>query len=139
MSGVFSNRDSRRRLKVCGTAGSKACVTPKRKGCVTPNRDLCAVLAVTLLFCVPVRAQQTPAAVSASDVKPSQAAPAALTPPAPPSPVDQFRRLLVMPPADQRDFLAKRSPGAQKLILAKIHEYQQLNPELRELRLRVTE
>jgi len=60
--------------------------------------------------------------------------------PAPPKPpVDLFRSLLAMSSVERREFLAKRSPEAQKLILAKIQEYEGLSPDLRELRLRVTE
>jgi hypothetical protein len=67
--------------------------------------------------------------------------PAAQLPQLPPvrSPVDFFRELLTKDPADQRASLTNRPPESQKLILAKIKEYQSLNPEQRELRLRVTE
>jgi hypothetical protein len=44
-----------------------------------------------------------------------------------------------MTPQERRDFLAQRSPESQKLILAKIHEYEGLTLEMRDLRLRVTE
>jgi hypothetical protein len=44
-----------------------------------------------------------------------------------------------MTSVERREFLANRSPESQKLILAKIHEYEGLTPEARELRLRVTE
>jgi hypothetical protein len=53
--------------------------------------------------------------------------------------VDLFRSVLSMTPLEQREFLAQRPPESQKLILAKIHEYEGLTPELRDLRLRVTE
>ncbi len=65
-------------------------------------------------------------------------------PPSPPvvgkiSPVDLFRKLLAMTPAEQKDFLADKSPEHQKRILAKVREYESLKPDQRELRLRVTE
>jgi hypothetical protein len=44
-----------------------------------------------------------------------------------------------MAPAERREFLANRSPEAQKLILAKVKEYEALRPEERDLRLWVTE
>ena len=55
------------------------------------------------------------------------------------SPVELFRKLLAMPPAEQKEFLAARSPDAQRRILAKLREYDSLNPDQRELQLRVTE
>ncbi|HYG36061.1 MAG TPA: DUF3106 domain-containing protein [Clostridia bacterium] len=55
------------------------------------------------------------------------------------SPVDIFRELLAMNPAERKQFLANRPAESQKLILAKIREYETLKPEERELRLRVTE
>lgn len=57
----------------------------------------------------------------------------------PKPPVELFRTLLAMTAQERQEFLAHRSPEAQKLIAAKIREYQELNPEQRELRLRVTE
>jgi hypothetical protein len=67
---------------------------------------------------------------------------AAHTPPPPPAvkaPVELFRSLLDMAPAERREFLANRSPEAQKMILAKVHEYEAFKPEERKLRLHVTE
>jgi hypothetical protein len=55
------------------------------------------------------------------------------------SPVDFFREILHADPADRGVFLTNRPPASQKLILAKVHEYEQLKPEECELRLRVTE
>jgi len=65
---------------------------------------------------------------------------AALTnPPSPRSPVDTFRELLAMTAAERKQFLADRRPETQKQILAKVREYESLNPNQRELRLRITE
>jgi len=78
-----------------------------------------------------------------SMVKVSGAAelPVANPAPMPPlrSPVDFFRDLLAMNPAEWRNFLTNRPPETQKLILAKLHEYASLTPEECKLRLEVTE
>jgi hypothetical protein len=55
------------------------------------------------------------------------------------SPVDFFRRLLAMTPRERNDSLTNRSPEIRGRILAKIHEYQSLGPDERELRLQATE
>lgn len=55
------------------------------------------------------------------------------------SPVQLFRELLALTPAEQREFLADRSPEQQRRILAKLREYESLRPNQRELRLRATE
>lgn len=77
----------------------------------------------------------------AAEAKPAVAEKPGVTPlpPAPKSPVDHFRELLAMSPAERRQSLTNRTPENQKLILAKIREYESLKPEQRELRLRVTE
>ena len=69
----------------------------------------------------------------------------AQTPPAPPatpppqSPVTFFRGLLALTPAERNSALASRSPEARTRILAKVQEYQKLDANERELRLRATE
>jgi len=60
-------------------------------------------------------------------------------PPTLSSPVDFFRQLLAMPPEAQEKALASRSPAARERIAAKLAEYQALDPDERELRLRATE
>ena len=55
------------------------------------------------------------------------------------SPVDFFRQLLAMTPAERADFLTNRPPEIRTRILAKVGEYEALNPNDRELRLRATE
>jgi hypothetical protein len=62
-------------------------------------------------------------------------------PPIPPSqsPISFFRELLAMNAAERRQALTNRPPESQKLILAKVREYESLQPDDRELRLRVTE
>ena len=68
--------------------------------------------------------------------------PANLLPPTLPqakSPVDLFRELLAMKPAEQENFLTNRPPATRARILAKVREYEALDPDERELRLRATE
>lgn len=55
------------------------------------------------------------------------------------SPIDFFRRLLLMPPQERMTALTNRTPQSRALILAKVHEYLALNPDERELRLEATE
>ncbi len=55
------------------------------------------------------------------------------------SPVDFFRELLAMNVEERQQALANRTPEAQRLIAAKLREYQALSPEQRELLLKVTE
>ena len=55
------------------------------------------------------------------------------------SPVDFFRQLLAMTPAERVASLTNRPPEARARILAKVREYQALGPDERELRLRATE
>jgi hypothetical protein len=55
------------------------------------------------------------------------------------SPVDFFRELLAMEPAERKQSLSNRPPEIQKKILTKVREYGSLKPDERELRLRATE
>jgi hypothetical protein len=55
------------------------------------------------------------------------------------SPVDTFRELLAMNPAERKHFLAGRLPETQRQILAKVREYESFGPNQRELRLKATE
>lgn len=55
------------------------------------------------------------------------------------SPVNLFRQLLAMRPAEREFFLTNRPPEIRKRILAKVDEYEALDPDTRELRLRATE
>jgi hypothetical protein len=68
-------------------------------------------------------------------------APANLIPPIPTahSPVDFFRDLLAMTPRDCENFLTNKPPETRGRILAKVREYQALDPNEREVRLRATE
>jgi hypothetical protein len=55
------------------------------------------------------------------------------------SPVAYFRNLLSLSPKERADFLANRPPEIRARILAKVSEYEALDPDERELRLRATE
>jgi hypothetical protein len=66
-------------------------------------------------------------------------APVAIIPPTPQSPVSFFRQLLAMTPRDRENFLTNKPPEIRARIFAKIQEYQALDPNERELRLRATE
>ena len=55
------------------------------------------------------------------------------------SPVDLFRELLAMTPAERENYLTNRPPEIRARILAKVREYEALDPNERELRLRATE
>jgi len=55
------------------------------------------------------------------------------------SPVELFRQLLAMSPDERENFLTNRPSEIRARILAKVGEYEALNPDDRELRLRATE
>lgn len=64
-----------------------------------------------------------------------------ITPPPPvlKSPMESFRKLLAMPTAERRQFLASRSTNVQGRLIQKLREYQSLTQEERDLRLTATE
>src|SRR5476651_1377510 len=51
----------------------------------------------------------------------------------------QLRQLLAMPADERENFLTNRPPEMRERILAKVAEYEVLDPDERELRLRATE
>lgn len=55
------------------------------------------------------------------------------------SPVDLFRKLLALTPEERETFLTNRPPEIRQRILIKVGEYEALDPDQRELRLRATE
>jgi len=67
--------------------------------------------------------------------------PTNLMPPLPQggSPVDFFRQLLAISAHDRKDFLTNKPPAFRARLLVKVHEYEALGPDERELRLRATE
>ena len=67
------------------------------------------------------------------------AAPSPATPPLPPSPVEQFRMLLEMSPAEQDAAVADRPDANRAVIKAKLSEYAAMSPSEREARLGATE
>ena len=60
-------------------------------------------------------------------------------PPLEKSPVDSFRQLLAMTPDEREACLTNRPPEIRIRIIDKISEYEALNPNERELRLRATD
>jgi hypothetical protein len=87
------------------------------------------------LLAPPARAADESAPQSSPEVEAGK--PAALRPAL--SPVESFRKLLGMSPAERDRFLARYPAATRERILAKLQDYQILPPELRELRLQVTE
>jgi hypothetical protein len=80
-------------------------------------------------------ATRSPTATEADQPKP----PALPALPVLKSPVDSFRELLAMTPAEREHFLANRPPESRKRILEKVREYEALKPDERALSLRMTE
>lgn len=100
---------------------------------------LCLAAGLVLARCLP-----QPLAAQTPPVPTVPTAPAALVPPLPPttsarSPVTLFRDLLSLNPVERRRALTNRPPEIQKRILARLREYDTLQPHERELRLRATE
>src|SRR5436190_1673905 len=66
--------------------------------------------------------------------------PAAVTAPGsplmPPNPVDTFRKVLAMAPAERERFLLALTPEKRQIVMLKLDEYQGLSAEQREERLR---
>lgn len=102
--------------------------------------SLAAVSGVSQLACTPLHAQPL-------TNSPARHVSAVATPLAPPaiesrlakSPVAFFRELLAMNLAERQKALADRAPENRKQILAKVREYESLKPNVREMRLQVTE
>jgi Protein of unknown function (DUF3106) len=109
---------------------------------------LAALLGAGRLACA---ATPDPGAVSRPVSEPANSASARLRMPRPPeppdtappvprlSPVQFFRELLAMSPAEIKLALSNRTPTSRQLILAKLHEYAAMDPDRRALRLQVTE
>jgi flagellar motor switch protein FliG len=62
-----------------------------------------------------------------------------LTPPMPPSPVDNFRDWLKLTPAQREPLLAQLPAADRKALEAKLANYDSLSPDARDLRLRETQ
>ena len=80
-----------------------------------------------------------PSAIRAQNPALPPNASARLMPPAPKAPVEYFRELLAMNPADLENALAAKPGDHQTVLRQKLAEYQALKPEERELRLRLLE
>jgi Protein of unknown function (DUF3106) len=98
------------------------------------TRFLPLALAVAVGVAGSLRAQPAP-----PSAHPASAA--AYLPPLPhlSSPVAQFRELLALSPAARESRLTNRPPEIRRRILAKLQEYDAMNPDDRELRLRNTQ
>lgn len=95
-----------------------------------------ASVAVALTFGFHLSAEVS----EAGPKSPRDSFPAGVPPiPQPKSPVETFRELLAMSPAEQQRFLSSRPIQNQNRLRIKIREYQQLSPNVRELRLLETE
>jgi hypothetical protein len=84
------------------------------------------------------------APANSTNARPFVPGPPALPKPVPPlpqvrSPVSFFRELLAMNATERKQALTNRPSEIQKQILADVREYESLQPDDRELRLRVTE
>ena len=95
------------------------------------NRLRQVIFCVAVLTAAPgIQAQSPPKAIIPTPVTTTSL----LVPP-----VKFFRQLLSASPAERISALTNRPPEARARILAKVHEYEALDPDERELRLRATE
>jgi hypothetical protein len=60
-------------------------------------------------------------------------------PPLPQDQVNSFRKLLNLPPGEREQALSNRAPEQKRELLAKLREYSALQPDERELRLRLVQ
>jgi hypothetical protein len=103
-------------------------------------RHILTLLALSF-FCDAAKvANAQPAFPSPTPASPAQALATPKFPPLPPrSPVDMFRELLAQTPGEWNNDLTNRPPEIRKRIVAKLQEYQTMNPQEREMRLRMTQ
>jgi hypothetical protein len=104
------------------------------------QRQILAGLAILSVMVWKVMSQSLPSASPDQPTTPHNqpaVSPEAIVPP--PSPVAYFRTLLAMTPKQREDCLTNHPPQTRERILAKVHEYEALSPDDRELRLRATE
>lgn len=113
-----------------------------------PQRDIfrvAALLGASHLLAASLLAQAATNHPASAPANATPARPLESMPPAPPKPVlplppiSFFRELLAMNAAERKQALTNRPPASQKQILAKVREYESLQADERELRLRVTE
>ena len=95
------------------------------------------------IFCLTIALSAFVARAQDSNLAPKEILPISPNliplPPAPQSPVTFFRNLLAMTPKARADFLTNRPSAIRARILVKLHEYESLSPDERELRLQATE
>jgi hypothetical protein len=106
---------------------------------------VCLGVGCLLLASLPAKAATNPSAslppslaTAGSDQSP-ESLKSPPSPPVPQPPISFFRDLLAMSPAERDRALTNRPPQIRRMILAKVQEYESLDPAERELRLRVTE
>jgi hypothetical protein len=99
---------------------------------IRPRQSILCLAAVTVVFAA--CSQNMPPAGRIPVVSQTLAPPPTVS-----SPVAYFRTLLAMTSKERNDFLKNRSPEVRTRILIKVHEYEELGPDERELRLRATE
>jgi hypothetical protein len=93
-------------------------------------------------FALAADSPKPPAAVPGTNALPTPASIAQIMPHTSPlasSPVALFRQLLNMSPVERESFLTNRPPATRRALADKIKEYQAMDPDARELRLRATE
>lgn len=102
-----------------------------------------SLLAGAALGLVPSLLAQTATNPPAAEVQPriNRVAPPPIPLAFPPgkSPIEFFRELLALSPAERIQALTNRPVPSRKLILAKVREYEAFKPNQRELRLKATE
>jgi hypothetical protein len=98
-----------------------------------------AILAAVLTLSQALFAQAPATQAKQPGTRTANPVPEPEPPLAPKSPIEFFRELLAMDVGERHNALADRSPENRKLILAKVRQYESLNADQRELRLRVTE
>src|SRR5690348_289355 len=99
----------------------------KLTGCVA-----CGFALVQFIGIFHAKAQTNSAAQLKSSVAPPPL-------PVPKPPIQYFRELLALPSHDRDRLLAEKTPEQRKVLLEKIHEYESMDPDRRELTLKVTE
>ena len=109
-------------------------MNPLRQGCWIWGLCAAGQLVVFPLFAGTVAVAMSPTGLTLTPTNTSS-----MVLPRENSPVVLFRQLLAMRPDEREIFLTNRPPEIRKRILVKVNEYEALDPNTRELRLRATE
>lgn len=96
-------------------------------GCIA-----CGIVVTQISWTLPSKAE-----INSSATQKSQVIPPPL--PVPKPPIEFFRELLSMSPGEREKILADKTPEQKKVLQAKIQEYEAMDPDQRELTLKVTE